>query len=202
MQEFVDGVASKKMRPVDCKKRRNPKKKIELTFVIPKMGRNQYIIVPELYGEQKKTGVDVVSMLGPEKETINHAHAGDYIVTGPINEMYVIQSKKIDAKYGRVDGTTDLLPVDEPRQVIKIDQPVYDALKKKYQVYQDTSEKSKSRSGYFNIQPSYSNDPKQQMKLKLGDVIVYKNDSKNNEFYRIHQLVYKGDYEETKKQGR
>lgn len=145
---------------------------VELEFLPTKKQPKKYRFDPEgVPGEMRpmtytksKEDQKVVTYTSDGKETENVAKIGDYIMSGPSRENYVISATKFDKLYQSV-GADTVVPEQNPRQVAHYQGP-----------------------NTVKFKASWGED----MILKPGDYLVKEPDGKG--YYRIAAAEYEQTY--------
>lgn len=112
----------------------------------------------------------VVTSIKGEKETTNTCNPGDFVITGPKGEKYVIPPHKLPNSYNLIDNV--LVTRQQPRLVAHISRKILKELR---------------LPAAITFTASWGED----MILKAGDYLV-KEDEHN--FYRIESSVFKTTY--------
>ncbi len=113
--------------------------------------------------------IDIVTSINNEKETHAIARQGDYVITGPLHEKYVIRSVNLPTYYNLTDGFLHTRQVQ--RVVAKITKQMFTKLK-------------------LPIPLSFTTSWGEIMILKPGDFLVQ--DSSN--YYRVEKNAFHMTY--------
>jgi hypothetical protein len=81
---------------------------------------------PKTYYIHQGDSIPITTSIGNTKETKNICHHGDFLITGPFGEKYVVKSSNIPNLFNLIDGILYTRP--QPRQVAKITKTMFKKL--------------------------------------------------------------------------
>jgi hypothetical protein len=117
----------------------------------------------------------ITTTLAGEKETTNTAYPGDFIMSGPDDERYVLTSTKLITNYNIQD--TVLTPRAAPRMAVKIDKNNINKFA--------TFKPEQSQNAYYIIAPWG-----EEMLVKIGDYLI----KEGSGLYRVEAKMFRRTY--------
>lgn len=117
---------------------------------------------------------EVVTSINKQVETKNTCNPGDFVITGPKGEKYVIPPHKLPNNYNLLNNV--LVTRQQPRLVVEVTKELLDA---------------HNLPEHIEFTASWG----EQMILKAGDYLVKEDEGK---YYRIERSTFKQTYRFTK----
>jgi hypothetical protein len=72
-----------------------------------------------------QAGEKIETIVNGQRETVNVANDGDYVVRNPGGEEYIVETPRFESRYTLIEGTADqYLPTGAPVQVVELDENV------------------------------------------------------------------------------